>query len=140
VVDGPKFLKLLHGCSRAAILQIKAIQLGEKRAQIEEVELEIQALLDQHSNLFQEPKGLLQARAHDHKLPILLGQGPVSVRPHRYPFYKKIKKNKKIEIEHQVAALLNFGVVRASTSPYSLLVQLVKKMMGSGDYALTSEH
>jgi hypothetical protein len=132
VVDGPKFLKLLHGCSRAAILQIKAIQLGEKRAQIEEV--------DQHSNLFQEPKGLLQARAHDHKIPILLGQGPVSVRPHRYPFYKKIKKNKKIEIEHQVAALLNFGVVRASTSPYSLLVQLVKKMMGSGDYALTSEH
>lgn len=89
VVDGTKIFKALRGCCRGVILQIKTIRLGEKGAQMEEVEPNLQALLDHYSSLFQEPKGLPPIRAHDHKIPLIPSHGPVSVRPYRYPFYQK---------------------------------------------------
>jgi hypothetical protein len=62
---------------------------------------------------------------HDHKIPLIQGSSPVNVRPYRYPHYQKN------EIEKIVVRLLNTGVIRASTSPYSSLVLLVKKHDGS---------
>lgn len=71
------------------MLQLKAVHLGEKEEKKEEVAADIQTLLEQYSVLFQEPKGLPPTRAHDHQIPILTRQGPVSVRPYRYPFLSK---------------------------------------------------
>ena len=124
IVDGPNFLKLLRGCLRSVVLQLKAVHLGEKIIKNEEVDSDIQVLLKQYSALFQEPKGLPPSRAHDHKIPIIPGQGPISVRPYRYPFYQKN------EIEKQVSNLLSSEVLRVSTSPYSSPVLLVKKHDG----------
>lgn len=76
----------------AEVRQIKAVRLGEKGAQFEEVEPGIQALLDHYSSLFHEPKGVALARAHNHKIPILSSHGLVSVWPYEYPFYQKKKK------------------------------------------------
>jgi hypothetical protein len=64
-------------------------------------------------------------RRHDHKIPLIQGSLPVNVRPYRYPHYQKN------EIERIVVELLNTGVIRASTSPYSSPVLLVKKHDGS---------
>jgi hypothetical protein len=51
--------------------------------------------------------------------------GPINVRPYRYPHYQKN------EIEKIVTGLLQSGVIRPSTSPYSSPVLLVKKHDGS---------
>jgi hypothetical protein len=44
---------------------------------------EIQLLIDQFSELFQEPDGLPPSRACDHEIPLIPGARPVSVRPYR---------------------------------------------------------
>jgi hypothetical protein len=64
-------------------------------------------------------------RPQDHKIPLIEGSSPVNVRPYRYPHYQKN------EIEKIVVGLLNDGVIRSSTSPYSSPVLLVKKHDGS---------
>jgi hypothetical protein len=62
---------------------------------------------------------------HDHRIPLKLETGPVSVRPYRYPRYQKTK------IEKIVYGLLELGVICFSTSLYSSLIFLVKKHDGS---------
>lgn len=54
---------------------------------------------------------------------------PVNVRPYRYPCFQKN------EIEKQVPELLSAGLIRYSTSFFSLPVVLVKKK-GPGDFVL----
>jgi hypothetical protein len=61
----------------------------------------------------------------DHHIPLLVRSGPVNVRPYRYPLYQKN------EIERLILGLLQNGVNRTSSSPYSSLVLLVKKHDGS---------
>jgi len=64
-------------------------------------------------------------RLYDHKIPLLKGSSQVNMHPYRYPHYQKN------EIEKIIVGLLNTGVIRASTSPYSSPVLLVKKHDGS---------
>jgi len=63
-------------------------------------------------------------RLHDHKIPLLEGSSSVNVRPYRYPRYQKN------EIEKIIVGLLNTSVIRASTSPCSSSILLVKKHDG----------
>jgi len=67
--------------------------------------------------VFAEPK--------DHAIPLVEGAGPVSVRQYRYPFFQKRG------IEKIVKELLDFGVIRQSTSPFSSPVLLVRKADGT---------
>lgn len=99
-VEGPKAVKLLRGGLWGLLLQMRTIKLGESQAESEELAPEMCKLLDHYASIFQEPKGLPPTRVHDHKIPIIPDQGPVSVRLYRYPFYQKN------EIEKQVASLL----------------------------------
>jgi hypothetical protein len=78
-------------------------------------------LLLEYSDLFQEPQGLPPSRRHDHRLHLLPGIAPVAVRLYRYP---KLLKN---EIEHQCDVMLAQGIIRATMSPFSAPVLLVKK-------------
>lgn len=77
------------------------------------------------AELFLAPQGLPPTQKHDHKIPLMPGIGPINIRPYRYPYYRKN------EIERLIAWLLNRGVIRPSSSPYSSLVLLVKKHGGS---------
>jgi hypothetical protein len=85
----------------------------------------VDQLLQQFQGLFEEPQGLPPPRQHDHQIPLLEGTGPINVRPYRYPHYMKN------EIEKIVVGLMQNGVIRTSTSPYSSPVLLVKKKDGS---------
>ncbi|KAA8542515.1 hypothetical protein F0562_023667 [Nyssa sinensis] len=63
----------------------------------------LQQILEEFQDVFEEPKGLPPPRAHDHKIPLMEGSGPVCVKPYRYPHYQKA------EIEKLVAGMLSTG-------------------------------
>jgi hypothetical protein len=78
-------------------------------------------LLESFDSVFAAPSSLPLPRACDHRIHLLPGTAPVAVRPYRYPHLQKD------ELEAQCAAMLNQGIIRPSTSPFSAPVLLAKK-------------
>jgi len=117
--------KELRRNGEGVLLQLFAVQLGVEQCCPGVDNPNLQRLLEKFQDIFAEPQGLPPMQSHDHKIPLIQGSSPVNVRPYRYPYYQKN------EIEKIVLDLLNSGVVRASTSPYSSPVLLVKKHDGS---------
>jgi hypothetical protein len=78
-------------------------------------------ILEEYIDVFKEPTELPPRRAHDHAIPLQQRVQPISVRPYRYHFYQKE------DIENIVKELLQSGVIRNSTSPFSSPVLLIRK-------------
>ncbi|XP_019429957.1 PREDICTED: uncharacterized protein LOC109337432 [Lupinus angustifolius] len=94
-------------------------------ARIEEVvPEEIQRVLQQYEEVFQDPQGLPPARRQDHAIHLKEGAEVPNLRPYRYPHYQKA------EIERLVAEMMEARVIRFSISPYSSPIILVKKKDG----------
>ena len=89
------------------------------------IHLDIQQLIKAFEDIFQEPNQLPLAREIDHRITLKEGTEPVNVRPYRYAYFQKA------EIEKQVRDMLKLGLIRASTSPFSSPVLLVKKKDGT---------
>ena len=87
-------------------------------------------LLLQFGLVFDEPRGLPPARPYDHRIHLLPGTAPVAVRPYRYP---QLQKD---ELERQCAAMLEQGIIRPSTSPFSASVLLVRKADNSWRFCI----
>jgi hypothetical protein len=87
--------------------------------------LEIHNLLREFQHLLDEPEGIPPSRIFDHRIPLKEGHASVNVRPYRYAHCQKH------EIERQVTEMLNTGLIRPSTSPFSSPILLVKKKDGS---------
>lgn len=81
----------------------------------------IQDVLDMYPRVFEEPKSLPPVRALDHGIPLKLAVIPVSLRPYKYNYYQKN------ELQKQVTAMLNQGIIQHSQSPFSSPALLVKK-------------
>jgi len=81
-------------------------------------------LLNLFADVFTEPTGLPPARDCDHNIHLKPGTEPVAVRPYRYP---QLQKD---ELEKKCDAMLQQGIIRPCTSPFSAPV-LVKKQDGS---------
>ncbi|KAH9735040.1 hypothetical protein KPL71_017615 [Citrus sinensis] len=81
----------------------------------------MQGLLRNYKELFQEPTQLPPKREIDHCITLKEGTEPINIRPYRYAHFQKE------EIEKQVQEMLNSGLIRPSTSPFSSSVVLVKK-------------
>lgn len=86
---------------------------------------EVQRLLQQYADVFQQPKELPPERFYDHQIPLLLGAALVNSKPYRY------SPQHKDEIERQVQELLGAGLISHSTSPFASPVLLVLKKDGS---------
>ena len=82
-------------------------------------------LLREFEHIFEEPQGLPSARDCEHRIHLLPGTAPVTVRPYRYP------ARQKDELERQCRDMLQRGVIRRSSSAFSSPVLLVKKADGS---------
>eukprot|EP00253_Pinus_taeda_P006169 PITA_06169 len=70
---------------------------------------DLQIVLDNHSKVFETPKGLPPIRDHDHAIHLIPGSAPPNIRPYRYPYAQKS------EIERMVVEMLD-GITQPSQS------------------------
>ena len=83
-----------------------------------------------YPSMFGELRGLPPIRSQDHRISLLPGSGPVSVKPYRYPHYQKQ------EIKKMGDEMLRQGIIQLSCSPYSSPVLLVKKSDGTWRFCI----
>ena len=58
---------------------------------------DLQKFLDNHSKVFETPKGIPPIRDHDHAIHLIRGRVPTNIRTYRYPYVQKS------EIERMIA-------------------------------------
>jgi hypothetical protein len=74
---------------------------------------DLQAILSKHQSFFSTHQGILTRGVHDHSIPLVPSSLPPNVLPYHHPF------SQKNEIEKIMQELLQAGVIRPSTNPYS---------------------
>lgn len=107
-----KFIREVRKIKKGVLL----LQLFSLRAPVTKVEVgyqppQLQQILEEFQDVFEEPKSLSPSRAQDHKIPLMVGSEPVCVKPYRYPYYQKAK------IEKLVVGMLSTGIIKPSTNP-----------------------
>ncbi|GKF89439.1 hypothetical protein Tco_0263402 [Tanacetum coccineum] len=81
----------------------------------------LDTLLTEFVDIFSMPTRLPPSWDHEHAIVLKAGTEPINVRPYRYP---QLQKD---EIEKLVGEMIESGIIRPSTSPFSSPVLLVKK-------------
>jgi hypothetical protein len=113
-------------CRQGSVAHLVHIYSLEDTVCVEEIIAdEIQAIIGQFDDVFAEPTTLPPRRMCDHRIPLIPGAQPVSIRAYRH------KTELKSEIERQVAELLESGIIQRSTSHFSSPAILVKKKDGT---------
>jgi len=64
---------------------------------LSEQEHEVNNLLTQYQDIFKKPRGLPPPRKKEHAIILLEGQGPINVRPYRYPNHHKNEIEKQMK-------------------------------------------
>ena len=114
--------KLLKKEKWGIISQLCSLHIQTSKSSISR---DIQKVLDNHSKVFETPKGLPPICDHDHAIHLIPGCVPPNIRPYRYPYAQKS------EIERMVVEMLETGIIQPSQSSFSTLVVLVHKKDGS---------
>ena len=78
--------KLLNKEQRGVIVQLCSLEVPASKSSISP---DLQKVLDNHSKVFETPKGLPSIRDHDHAIHLILGSVPPNIRPYRYPYVQK---------------------------------------------------
>lgn len=86
---------------------------------------EIDQVIPEFKERFDEPQGLPPHRQFDHNIPLLPNAKPVTKKPYRY------SPQQKNEIEKQVTQMLQQGIIQSNVSPFASPVLLVKKKDGT---------
>jgi hypothetical protein len=103
---------------------IHHISEGATEAVEHEGRSEWEGVINEFVEVFNMPSGLPPVREHDHAIPLKPYANIPNLRPYRYPYYQKN------EIEKIVKEMMQAGIIRHSTSPFSSPVLLVKKKDG----------
>ena len=75
--------KLLKKEQQGVIAQLCSLEVPTSKSAIF---ADLQKFLDNHSKVFENPKGLPPIRDHDHSIHLIPGSVPPNIRPYRYPF------------------------------------------------------
>lgn len=86
---------------------------------------QLQRLLSEFSIVFGVPHDLPPPRAHDHHIHLMPNSQHVNIKPYRYPHCQKEAMSKLL------VEMLQEGIFRASTSPFSSPLLVIKKKDGS---------
>jgi len=122
IISSNGMTKLLKKEKRGVIAQLCSLDVSTSESSISP---DLQKVLDNHSKVFETPKGLPPMRDHDHAIHLIPGSVPPNIRPYRYPYAQKS------EIERMVAEMLEAGIIQPSQSSFSAPVVLVHKKDGS---------
>jgi len=109
---------LMNKEKRGAIAQLCSLEVQTSKSSISPY---LQKVLDNHSKVFETPKGLPPICDHDHVIHLILGSVPPNIKPYRYPYAQKS------EIEHMVAEMLKVGIIQPIQSYFSTPIVLVHK-------------
>lgn len=90
-----------------------------------QVPAEIQSIIDEFQDVFQEPHQLPPLRSIDHAIPLIDDSKQVNQRPYRLPHHQKNA------MEQLIQQLIQNSMIRPSVSPYSSPVIMVKKKDGT---------
>ena len=94
IINSNGMKNLLKKEQRGVIAQLCSLDVSTSKSSISP---DLQKFLDNHSKVFETPKGLPPIRDHDHAIHLIPGSVPPNIRPYRYPYAQKS------EIEHMVA-------------------------------------
>lgn len=81
--------------------------------------------MDNHSNVFETPRGLSPIHDHDHAIHLIPGSVPPKIIPYRYPY------SQNSEIECMVSQMLEICIIQPSQSYLCARVVLMHKKDGS---------
>ncbi|KAI0531244.1 hypothetical protein KFK09_000797 [Dendrobium nobile] len=95
-----------------------------------DIPLSVQPLIQEFEEVFQPPLGLPPPKEQEHAITLREGVSPISMRPYRYPQFQKD------EIEKLIREMLEAGIIRPSTNPFSSPILLMKKKDGSWQFCV----
>lgn len=125
-------LNLLQGQDEVAhVLQLCAVKMTPDSIAIPP---ELQQLLYEFEQIFEELRGLPPARSFDHSIELLPGAKPVNIRPYHY------NPAQKDEIKALVTDMLKQGIIQPSCSPFASPVLLVLKKNGEWRFCVDYRH
>eukprot|EP00253_Pinus_taeda_P026505 PITA_26505 len=118
IISSNGMTKLLKKEQRGVIAQLCSLDVSTLKSSISPY---LQKVLDNHSKVFETPKGLPPIFDHDNAIHLIPGSVPPNIRPYRYPYAQKS------EIECMVVEMLEAGISQPSQSSFSVVVVLVHK-------------
>lgn len=101
------------------LIQLSAVEAHNKT--LSEMSEEMTEIIKEFEEIFALPQQLPPQRNHDHHIPLQPDSKPVNSFPYRCPLAHRE------EIKKLTREMLDARIIRASTSPFSLLVLLVRK-------------
>ena len=122
IISSNVMTNLLKKEQRGVIAQLCSLEVPTSKSSIF---ADLQQVLDNHSKVFETPKGLPPIHDHDHAIHLILGSVPPNIRPYRYPYVQKS------EIEHMIAKMLATSIIQPSQSSFSAPIVLVHNKDGS---------
>ena len=126
LLDSKQIHKLMCEGVMGFVLLASQVQLNQGQdGIIKAIPTEIEQLLDQYQEVFEESKGFPPRRNCDHAIPLKENSEPPNIKPYRIPHQQKE------EMEKQVKQLLDSAVIKPSESPYASPAILVRKKDGS---------
>ena len=86
IISSSRMTKLLKKEQQGVLAQLCWLKVPTSKSSISP---DLQKDLDNHSKVFETPKGIPPMRDHDHAIHLIPGSVPPNIRPYRYPYVKE---------------------------------------------------
>ena len=90
IISSNVMKNILKKEQRGIIAQLCSLEVPTSKSSIS---LDLQKVLDNHSKVFDTPKGLPPICDHDHAIHLIPGSVALNIKPYRYPMSKRTKLN-----------------------------------------------